>query len=76
MLARYDGELKAIQEVGLSDVFSTDMLSPTDERLRREAITCYLSGSDGWQEAIKLLRGAFAPDERRHQSRLTSGKAD
>ena len=74
-MARYDGELKAVQEVGLSDVFGKDTLSPTDERLRQEAITCYLSGSDGWRDAIKLLGGAFAPDERR-KSGLTIGKAD
>ena len=29
---------------------------------RREAIACYLSASEGWDEAMKALRGAFASD--------------
>ena len=28
-------------------------------RSRRDAITCYLSGGEGWREAAKLLRGTF-----------------
>jgi hypothetical protein len=28
----------------------------------REAIACYLSASEGWDEALKALRGAFASD--------------
>ena len=75
-MARYEGELKAVQEVALSDVFPTDSLPVADERLRQEAIACYLSGSEGWRDAIKLLRGAFAPNEQWHESGLTSGKAD
>ena len=31
-------------------------------RERQEAIACYLSASEGWNEAMKALRGAFALD--------------
>ena len=27
-----------------------------------EAIACYLSAAEGWDEALKVLRGAFASD--------------
>jgi hypothetical protein len=30
------------------------------ERSREDAIACYLSGSEGWREAVKLLGGTFA----------------
>jgi hypothetical protein len=33
----------------------------TAERERHEAIACCLSASDGWDEAIQRLGGAFAP---------------
>jgi hypothetical protein len=33
-----------------------------DERSREDAIACYLSGSDGWREAVKRLGGTFAPE--------------
>ena len=31
-----------------------------DARSREDAIACYLSGSDGWKDAVKQLGGAFA----------------
>ena len=30
------------------------------EQTREDAIACYLSASDGWNEAVKRLGGAFA----------------
>ena len=33
---------------------------PCDERTREDAIACYLSGGEGWREAVKLLGGTFA----------------
>ena len=32
---------------------------PSDQR---EAIACYLSAGEGWSEALKALRGAFASE--------------
>jgi hypothetical protein len=29
-------------------------------RSREDAIACYLSGGEGWREAVKLLDGTFA----------------
>ena len=29
---------------------------------RQDAIACYLSGSDGWRDAVKMLGGAFAAE--------------
>jgi hypothetical protein len=34
---------------------------PSDQR---EAIACYLSAGEGWSEAMKRLRGAFASEAR------------
>jgi hypothetical protein len=31
-----------------------------DGRSRAEAIACYLSGGEGWREAVKQLGGTFA----------------
>jgi hypothetical protein len=33
-----------------------------DPQSRQEAIACYLSGSDGWRDAVRELGGAFAGD--------------
>ena len=32
------------------------------ERTREDAIACYLSGGDGWRDAVKKLGGAFAAE--------------
>ena len=34
-----------------------------DDRSRDDAIACYLSGSEGWREAMKILGGTFAEEE-------------
>ena len=31
-----------------------------DGRTREDAIACYLSGGEGWKDAVKLLGGTFA----------------
>jgi hypothetical protein len=38
-------------------------------RSRDDAIACYLSGADGWREAVKLLGGTFAEGEARLRER-------
>ena len=43
-----------------------------DPSSRDDAIACYLSGSDGWREAVKELGGAFA----RPGARLREDKAE
>ena len=34
-----------------------------DDQARQNAIACYLSGSEGWREAMKMLGGTFAEAE-------------
>jgi hypothetical protein len=44
-----------------------DLLAVAGEdgsRTREDAIACYLSGSEGWRDAVKLLDGAFAEEGR------------
>lgn len=33
------------------------------DRSRQDAIACYLSGGDGWRDAMKMLGGTFAEEE-------------
>lgn len=68
-MARHENEFKAEAEV---QVGSSELLGNCaehlSERQRQEAIICYLTRSEGWQEAFKLLGGAFAPEPRSKQS--------
>jgi hypothetical protein len=63
VLARHDGDFRqgAQEPLGLAELLA--MLGDAAEsagRSREDAIACYLSGSDGWNEAVKLLGGTFA----------------
>jgi hypothetical protein len=42
-----------------------------DARSREDAIACYLSGSDGWRDAVKRLGGAFAEEVAELRERKT-----
>jgi hypothetical protein len=64
-LARYDGEFRAIAEKPLSLDELLALLgnkAAGEGRTREDAIACYLSASDGWPEAVKLLGGTFAEE--------------
>jgi hypothetical protein len=66
-LARYEGNFRIGAEATLSLDELLDLLAMAGEEggnSREDAIACYLSGSDGWREAVKFLRGAFAEEER------------
>jgi hypothetical protein len=67
-LARHESDFKAEAEFAMG---ITDLLCETgsglSERQRQDAIVCYLTRSEGWQDAFKLLGGAFAPDPRTRQ---------
>lgn len=62
-MARHDGDLRVSAEepLSLADLLSLlgNSAQPSD-RLREDAIACYLSGSEGWRDAVKLLGGTFA----------------
>jgi hypothetical protein len=62
-LARHEGNFGA----GAKEPLSLNELlallgnaTEGDERSREDAIACYLSGGDGWREAVKRLGGTFA----------------
>ena len=63
VLARYEGDLRADAQEPLSLNELLALLDSKDAaagRSRENAIACYLSASEGWDEAVKLLGGAFA----------------
>jgi len=62
-LARFEGDFFA---AGTAQLSTTELLnliganSALTDRERQEAIACFLSASEGWDQALKTLRGAFA----------------
>jgi hypothetical protein len=65
-LARFESNFRTSAEELLSLDELLDLLGSAAERngrSREDAIACYLSGGDGWREAMKLLGGTFAEDE-------------
>jgi hypothetical protein len=64
-LSRFEGDFSAAGQAPLSrnellDLLAASTAMSSDER--QQAIACYLSASEGWHEAMKALRGAFATD--------------
>jgi len=64
-LSRHDPNFKAAEEAPLdlaellAAMSAHPGIAPSD---RQSAIACYLSGSEGWRDALDLLSGAFAED--------------
>ena len=62
-MARFERDFRASAEAPLTLNELIDLLGTEgDAHSREDAIACYLSGSDGWREAVKRLGGAFAED--------------
>ena len=62
-MARHDSEFRADAQGSLSLAELLALLGNAaegDARSREDAIACYLSASEGWGEAVKLLGGTFA----------------
>jgi hypothetical protein len=62
-LARHEGGFRvdANEPLSLADLIALlGNSAEGGERSREDAIACYLSGGDGWREAVKLLGGTFA----------------
>jgi hypothetical protein len=62
-LARHEGDFgaKAHEPLSLDELLTLlGNAAEREGRSREDAIACYLSGSDGWREAMKLLGGTFA----------------
>ena len=74
-MARHERDFRVDAEAPLSlDDLLTLLGSGADgaDRSRQDAIACYLSGGDGWKDAMKALGGRFAEEE----ARLRERKAD
>ena len=62
-MARHEGDFRgnAEEPLSLNELLALlGSAAESDERSREDAIACYLSGGDGWREALKLLGGTFA----------------
>jgi len=71
-LARHEGDVRstAQQPLSLSELLALlGDAAERDGRSREDAIACYLSGADGWREAVKLLGGTFAQEETKLRER-------
>jgi hypothetical protein len=64
-LARHERDFCADAEAPLSldDLLALlGSAAEVDDRSRQDAIACYLSGGDGWRDAMKVLGGTFAEE--------------
>lgn len=64
-MARHETDFAASAEAPLSMEELLALLGSgpaADQHSREEAIACVLSSSDGWRDAMRALRGAFAGD--------------
>jgi hypothetical protein len=64
-LARHETDFRTDAEAPLSLDELLALLgsgADADERSRQAAIACYLSGSEGWRDAMKTLGGTFAEE--------------
>ena len=62
-MARHEGDFRLSSEEPLSLNELLALLAESGEggrTSREDAIACYLSGGEGWREAVKMLGGAFA----------------
>jgi hypothetical protein len=62
-LARFDGKFKAAGEAKLDidELFSAfPGAGEAVARGRQDAIACFLSASEGWEDAREALKGTFA----------------
>ncbi|MEO7366169.1 MAG: hypothetical protein ABIW03_07615 [Sphingomicrobium sp.] len=62
-MSRLEGDFSAAGDASLSaeELNLLSASSGLDSRERQAAIACYLSAGEGWDEALKSLGGAFAP---------------
>ena len=71
-MARHEGDFRSREQEPLSLNELLALLGNTGEgdgHSREDAIACYLSGSDGWREAMKQLGGTFAERARELKER-------
>ena len=71
-MSRHEGDVRTTAQEPLSLSELLALLADAAERQgrsREDAIACYLSGGDGWREAVKLLGGTFAQEETKLRER-------
>jgi hypothetical protein len=64
-LARHEGNFRehAEEPLSLDDLIALlSNIGEGDVAARNDAIACALSASEGWQDAVRRLRGAFADE--------------
>ena len=64
-MSRFESDFSAAGDAPLSTDELLNLLGADTAltgRQRQEAIACYLSAGEGWDQALKALRGAFASD--------------
>jgi hypothetical protein len=63
-LARHERDFRVDAEAPLSLAELLALLGEgADARSREDAIACYLSASEGWRDAVRMLGGTFAGEE-------------
>ncbi|HET8750538.1 MAG TPA: hypothetical protein VFM42_07335 [Sphingomicrobium sp.] len=64
-MARYEGDFRKNAEAPLTLeelIALLDGGGDEERHTREHAIACYLSGGEGWREALKTLGGTFAEE--------------
>ena len=77
-LSRFEGDFAGAGGAPLSNGERLDLragFAALQGRERQQAIACYLSASEGWNEAMNALGGAFAADAAK-AGRLSAAKGD
>ena len=65
-MARHESDFgaKAQEPLSLDELLTLlGNAAESEGRSREDAIACYLSASDGWRDAVRMLGGTFAEEE-------------
>jgi hypothetical protein len=73
-LSKYDGEIRAVAEIAqnLDELLLALGRPVLPDAERHDALAHYLSGEEGWRDALRSLGGTFA-DPSRAGTGLTGG---
>lgn len=63
-MARFERDFsdEGQEPMSLNELLSLLGGDTAEARSRQDAIACYLSGGEGWRDAVKMLGGAFAAE--------------
>ncbi|HZC37623.1 MAG TPA: hypothetical protein VE221_02985 [Sphingomicrobium sp.] len=70
-LARHEGDFRSTAEASLSldELLALLAADGKNAASREDIVACALSASEGWQEAVRRLGGAFAEEGARLKER-------